>query len=128
VACKRSGGVRFTLKGQANFNLVMFSNVGGSGDVKAAWIKGSSRRSAARVAMQRIWGANWQTNTAYRNQGLSFKLMLGDGKTLEFTGVVPSSWRPGEAFASKNQFYYIRFAEEKSNIHSLYHEYLLFDL
>ncbi|URD96690.1 Pollen allergen [Musa troglodytarum] len=102
VACKRSGGVRFTLKGQGNFNLVMFSNVGGSGDVKAAWVRGS--RASTWSAMQRNWGANWQTNADYRNQRLSFRLALGDGKTLEFSGVVPSSWSPGETFVSQTQF------------------------
>ncbi|XP_020263863.1 expansin-A12 [Asparagus officinalis] len=104
VPCRRSGGVRFTLKGTANFNLVMFTNVGGSGDVKAAWVKGSSRRSSAWTAMQRNWGANWQTNIDFRNQALSFKLMLGDRKTLEFVGVVPSSWKHGETYAAKSQF------------------------
>ncbi|WOL06051.1 hypothetical protein Cni_G14783 [Canna indica] len=105
VACKRSGGVRFTLKGQGNFNLVMFSNVGGSGDVKAAWIRGSQRGSSSTWSpMQRNWGANWQTNADYRRQGLSFRIVLGDGKTLEFAGVVPSNWSPGETFVSQGQF------------------------
>ncbi|XP_072957117.1 expansin-A12 [Typha angustifolia] len=103
VACKRSGGVRFTLTGQANFNLVMFSNVGGSGDVRAAWVEGS-RASSTWTAMQRNWGANWQTNVDFRNQDLSFRLMLGDGKLLEFSRVVPSSWRPGDTFVSQAQF------------------------
>ncbi|RWR80227.1 expansin-A12 [Cinnamomum micranthum f. kanehirae] len=56
VPCKRAGGVRFTLKGQSNFNLVMISNVGGSGDVKAVQLKGSKTRGW--VAMHRNWGAN----------------------------------------------------------------------
>ncbi|MQL74478.1 hypothetical protein Taro_006829 [Colocasia esculenta] len=102
VACRRSGGVRFTLKGQGNFYLVMFTNVGGSGAVKAAWVRGS--RSPAWAAMHRNWGVNWQTDLDLRNQGLSFRLTLTDGKTLDFAGVVPSTWRSGETFASENQF------------------------
>ncbi|KAF2286012.1 hypothetical protein GH714_009660 [Hevea brasiliensis] len=91
VACKRRGGVHFTLRGQSNFNLIMISNVGGSGDVEAAWVRGSGTRSW--VPMHRNWGANWQSNVDLRSQTLSFKLTLVDGKTLEFFNVVPSTWR-----------------------------------
>ncbi|KAK6946728.1 Expansin, cellulose-binding-like domain [Dillenia turbinata] len=102
VSCNRNGGVRFTLKGQANFNNVMISNVGGSGDVKAAWIKGS--KTGGWVAMHRNWGANWQTSVDLRSQMLSFKLTLVNGRTLEFPNVVPSTWRFGQTYASQNQF------------------------
>ncbi|KAL5736304.1 hypothetical protein ACOSQ2_031092 [Xanthoceras sorbifolium] len=103
VACKRRGGVHFTLKGQSNFNMVMFSNVGGSGDVKAAWVRGS--RNNRWVAMQRNWGANWSTSVDLRNQKLSFRVILVDGKTLTFLNVVPSTWWFGQTFSSRNQFY-----------------------
>ncbi|KAJ7981724.1 Expansin [Quillaja saponaria] len=103
VSCKRRGGVRFTLKGQSNFNMVMISNVGGGGDVKAVWIRGSRTRTW--VTMHRNWGANWQSSIDLRNQRLSFKLTLVDGSTLEFFNVVPSSWRFGQTFSSVNQFY-----------------------
>ncbi|KAJ4726293.1 Expansin [Melia azedarach] len=102
VACKRRGGVHFTLKGQANFNLVMFSNVGGSGDVKAAWVRGSRPRRW--IALQRNWGANWSNSVDLRNQRLSFKLTLVDGRTLQFFNVVPSTWSFGQTFSSRNQF------------------------
>ncbi|GAV86100.1 Pollen_allerg_1 domain-containing protein/DPBB_1 domain-containing protein [Cephalotus follicularis] len=102
VSCKRRGGVRFTLKGQSNFNLVMISNVGGSGDVKAAWIKHT--RSKAWVPMYRNWGANWQSNLGIINQRLSFKLTLVDGKTLVFYNVVPTTWRFGQTYSSQAQF------------------------
>ncbi|KAG6477741.1 expansin-A12-like [Zingiber officinale] len=104
VGCKRSGGVRFTLRGQGNFNLVLFSNVGGSGDVRAAWIKGSMTTTTTWSPMQRNWGANWQTAADYRRQTLSFRLLLGDGRTLEFAGVVPATWAPGQSFVAKAQF------------------------
>ncbi|XP_040987941.1 expansin-A12 [Juglans microcarpa x Juglans regia] len=102
VSCKRRGGVRFTLKGQSNFNMVMISNVGGSGDAKAAWIRGSRTRTW--IPMHRNWGANWQSGFDIRGQRLSFKLTLVDGKTLEFLNVVPSTWRFGQTFSSPNQF------------------------
>ncbi|KAK4398389.1 Expansin-A12 [Sesamum angolense] len=102
VGCKRRGGVRFTLKGQPNFNMIMISNVGGSGDIKSAWIRGSRTRTW--TPMQRNWGANWQTHFDVRAQTLSFRLTLVDGKTLEFLNVVPSSWNFGQTFASHNQF------------------------
>ncbi|XAR56552.1 hypothetical protein NMG60_11037086 [Bertholletia excelsa] len=102
VSCKRRGDVRFTLKGQSNFNMVMISNVGGSGDIKAAWIRSSRTRTW--VPMQRNWGANWQSRVDVRGQTLSFKLMLVDGKTLEFFNVVPSSWQFGQTFSSRGQF------------------------
>ncbi|XP_058218294.1 LOW QUALITY PROTEIN: expansin-A12 [Rhododendron vialii] len=106
VSCRRKGGVRFTLKGESNFNMVMISKVGGSGDVKAAWIRGSikSTRTTTWAPMQRNWGANWQSDVDLRSQTLSFKLMLVDGKMLEFFNVVPSSWKFGQTFAAKNQF------------------------
>ncbi|XP_010272477.1 PREDICTED: expansin-A12 [Nelumbo nucifera] len=102
IPCRRRGGVRFTLKGQSSFNMVMITNVGGSGDVKAAWIKGSRTRTW--VPMHRNWGANWQSSIDLRSQILSFKLTLADGKTLEFFNVVPSSWRSGQTFSSQYQF------------------------
>ncbi|KAK6230538.1 hypothetical protein QUC31_002056 [Theobroma cacao] len=103
VPCRRRGGVRFTLKGQSSFNLVMISNVGGSGNVKAAWIRGSRTRTW--LPMHRNWGVNWQSSVDLRNQRLSFKLTLVDGKTLEFLNVVPSTWKFGQTFASPRQFY-----------------------
>ncbi|KAF4367155.1 expansin-A12 [Cannabis sativa] len=103
VSCRRRGGVRFTMRGQGNFNMVMMSNVGGSGDVKAAWIKGSRMRTW--MPMHRNWGANWQSSIDVRGRTLSFKLTLVDGKTLEFPNVVPSSWRFGQTFSSRNQFF-----------------------
>ncbi|KAM5585988.1 expansin-A12 [Rosa sericea] len=104
VACKRRGGVQFTLKGQSSFNMVMISNVGGSGAAKGAWIRGSRMRSGTWIPMHRNWGANWQSSIDLRNQQLSFKLTLIDGKALVFYNVVPSTWRFGQTFSSQNQF------------------------
>nr|XP_027063512.1 expansin-A12-like [Coffea arabica] len=102
VSCRRSGGVRFTLKGQSNFNMVMISNVGGGGDIKSVWIRGSGTRTWA--AMHRNWGANWQISVDVRGQTLSFRVTLVNGRTLEFFNVVPSSWQFGQTYAARNQF------------------------
>ncbi|KAK6134575.1 hypothetical protein DH2020_031695 [Rehmannia glutinosa] len=102
VACKRRGGVRFTLKGQPNFNMILITNVGGGGDIKNAWIRGS--RSKTWTPMLKNWGANWQTRFDVRGQTLSFRITLVNRKTLEFLNVVPSSWNFGQTFASRIQF------------------------
>ncbi|XP_011626183.1 expansin-A12 [Amborella trichopoda] len=102
VSCKRRGGIHFTMKGQGNFNLVMISNIGGSGYLRGTWVKGS--RSKGWLPMNRNWGANWQTNIDLRGQTISFKLILFDGQTLEFLNLVPSSWKYGETFVTHNQF------------------------
>ncbi|GKV15931.1 hypothetical protein SLEP1_g26657 [Rubroshorea leprosula] len=103
VPCKRRGGGRFTLKGQGSFNMVMISNVGGSGDVKAVWIRGSRTRTW--MTMHRNWGANWQSSADLRGQSLSVRVTLADGKTLDFLNVVPSSWKFGQTFSSRKQFF-----------------------
>ncbi|XP_055824022.1 expansin-A12 [Solanum dulcamara] len=103
VACRRRGGVRFTLKGQANFNMVMISNVGGSGDIKSVSIRGSRTRTW--LPMYRNWGVNWQSRNDLRSQTISFRVTLVDGKTMEFVNIIPSAWKFGQTFASRRQFY-----------------------
>ncbi|XP_042495645.1 expansin-A11-like [Macadamia integrifolia] len=101
VSCKKHGGVRFTINGKNYFELVLISNVGGSGAIKAASIKGSK---TGWLSMSRNWGANWQSNSYLNGQTLSFKVTTDDGVTLLFTDIVSSNWEFGQTFSSKVQF------------------------
>ncbi|BBN07812.1 expansin [Marchantia polymorpha subsp. ruderalis] len=89
VSCSRSGGIRFTINGNAYFNLVLVTNVGGKGDVAALWMRGSNTDWQP---MKQNWGQNWQCDTKLVGQALSFKAMLGSGETKEFYNVADSNW------------------------------------
>lgn len=104
VNCVTRGGVHFTIKGHAFFNLVLLTNVGGSGDVESVWIKGSI--SPVWRQMQRNWGANWQNNANLNGQGISFRITTGGEyhQTITFTNVVPANWQAGQTFISSHQF------------------------
>lgn len=97
----KQGGVRFTMAGSEYFVLVLISNVGGSGSVKAVWVKGNA---TDRMPMSRNWGANWQSLTALAGQSLTFGVTNTDGKTVVVPGVVPSWWKFGQSFTSSVQF------------------------
>ncbi|KAJ4964711.1 hypothetical protein NE237_016560 [Protea cynaroides] len=101
VPCNRQGGTRFTIGGDSNFKLVLIHNVGGSGTIRAAWIKGSETDWKA---MTRNWGANWQFDTKLEGQSLSFKVTTDDEETRLFPDIIPSDWKSGQTFSSEVQF------------------------
>ncbi|MCO5574582.1 hypothetical protein L7F22_028370 [Adiantum nelumboides] len=96
VPCRREGGIRFTVDGSRYFNLVLISNVGGSGDVSQAFIKGSR---TGWIRMTRNWGQNWQANAVLVGQPLSFKLITGHGHVITSYNVAPSNWQFGQSFS-----------------------------
>ncbi|GJN30338.1 hypothetical protein PR202_gb18633 [Eleusine coracana subsp. coracana] len=99
--CVKQGGVRFTMAGANNFELVLITNVAGSGSVKAVWVKGTN---TDRMAMSRNWGVNWHSLAGLVGQALTFGVTSTGGQTLVFPDVVPAWWKFGQTFTSNVQF------------------------
>ncbi|GAB4840102.1 Expansin-A23 [Ancistrocladus abbreviatus] len=102
VTCIKRGGIKFEIKGNPYWLLVLVYNVGGAGDVKYMNIKGSN---TGWIQMSRNWGQNWQASGNFIGQSLSFRVTTSDGRTLEADYVVPTNWEFGQSFESKVQFH-----------------------
>ncbi|KAK2663292.1 hypothetical protein Ddye_001866 [Dipteronia dyeriana] len=101
VLCSKQGGVKFEIKGNPNWIVVLLYNVGGAGDVVGVKIKGSK---TAWIPMTRSWGQNWFTATNLLGQTLSFQVTLSDGKMLQFDNVAHANWQFKQAFDGKTNF------------------------
>ncbi|TKY65111.1 Expansin-A25 protein [Spatholobus suberectus] len=95
VPCTRYGGLKFEMRGNPYWLLVLVYNVGKAGDVTQVSIKGSD---PGWLPMARVWGQNWVTGSNLVGQALSFRVTTSDGKRLEFDNVVPSYWQFGQTY------------------------------
>ncbi|XP_075106823.1 expansin-A23-like [Nicotiana tabacum] len=101
VKCHKKGGIKFEIKGNPNWILVLVYNVGGVGDVANIKIKGSK---TGWIPMSRNWGQNWQTSAQLVGQSLSFQVQTSDGQWVQSDDVVPANWQFGQNFEATNNF------------------------
>ncbi|KAM3397461.1 expansin-A23 [Capsicum galapagoense] len=101
VNCHKKGGLKFEIKGNPYWILVLVFNVGGVGDVVNVKIKGSK---TGWLQMGRNWGQNWQTSMQLAGQTLSFQVQTSDSRWVQSNNVVPANWQFGQTFEAKNNF------------------------
>lgn len=100
VYCSKHGGIRFEMKGNPYWILVLVYNVGGVGDVTNVKVKGSNTNW---VQMTRSWGQNWVTGAPIVGQSVSFQVTTSDGRMVESINVAPATWKFNQTFEG-NQF------------------------
>ncbi|KAK4381926.1 Expansin-A22 [Sesamum angolense] len=99
VMCGKKGGIKFEIKGNPYWMLILVYNVGGVGDVVSVRIKGSSSNW---IQMARNWGQNWQTWERLQGQSLSFEVKTSDGERVQASNVAPKNWQFGKTYEGKN--------------------------
>ena len=93
--------MRLIITGFNYFELVLVTNVAGSGSIKSMAVKGTN---TGWIQMSRNWGANWHCLSALVGQALSFTLTSTGGQTIVFQDVVPAWWQFGQTFTTYQQF------------------------
>ncbi|KAF4392623.1 hypothetical protein F8388_003043 [Cannabis sativa] len=100
LLCFKTGGMRFELKGNPYWLLVLVYNVGGVGQVVDVKIKGGNGDQW--FQMTRNWGQNWQTSERLQGQTLSFRVTDSDGKVVQSDNVAPENWELNKVYEGKN--------------------------
>ncbi|XP_047083388.1 expansin-A31-like [Lolium rigidum] len=103
VKCWRDGGVRFTITGSNYFEVVLVTNMAGSGSIKSISVKGTN---TGWMQMSRNWGAIWQGMSSLEKQAISFGVTSTGGQYILFQDVIPAGWQYGQTFSSWRQFDY----------------------
>lgn len=103
VPCVRKGGLRFSFQGNGYWLLVYVMNVGGAGDIKSMWVKGTK---TGWLSMSHNWGASYQAFATLRGQALSFRLTSYTTKqTITAYNVAPANWNLGLTYQAKVNFH-----------------------
>jgi hypothetical protein len=103
VKCWRTGGLRFTILGFNYFELVLVTNVAGSGSIKSISVKGTN---TGWTQMSRNWGVIWQGMSGLSGQSLSFSISSTGGQNIVFENVIPAGWTFGQTYPTWQQFDY----------------------
>ncbi|KAL2644350.1 hypothetical protein R1flu_011937 [Riccia fluitans] len=101
ASCRKSGGMKFSMNGNPYWNLVLVHNVAGGGNVHGMQIKGSR---TSFMTMRQNWGQNWESYSQLVGQAITFRVMLGNGRTATFWNVVGSGWRFGQTWQASYNF------------------------
>ncbi|KAF8112010.1 hypothetical protein N665_0069s0036 [Sinapis alba] len=102
VHCAKTGGVKFEIKGNPHFVMVLPYNVGGAGDIKELCIKGTNTDW---ITMQKNWGQIWNTGVVLTGQCLSFRITTSDGSRKDFIDVTPPNWGfNGQSYVARMNF------------------------
>ncbi|XP_058734418.1 expansin-A23-like [Vicia villosa] len=101
VPCVKSGGVRFELRGNPYFLMVLIYNVANAGDIVRVAIKGSN---SDWVQMTHNWGQVWHTGLNLVGQDLTFWVTTSDKKALQFISLAPSNWQFGQTYEGSINF------------------------
>ncbi|KAL4570836.1 hypothetical protein LXL04_026499 [Taraxacum kok-saghyz] len=103
VPCVRKGGLRFSFQGNGYWLLVYVMNVGGAGDIKSMWVKGTK---TGWLSMSHNWGVSYQAFATLRGQALSFRLTSYTTKqTITAYNVAPANWNLGLTYQANCNFH-----------------------
>lgn len=99
VMCYKRGGIKFELRGNPCWLLVLVYNVGGAGQVASVKIRGLNTDW---IEMRRNWGQNWQTFERLVGRSLSFQVTTINGRMVQSDNIAPPNWQFNQAYEGNN--------------------------